>query len=175
MKLLMIALYRARGEEKDPVKLCMVSDLSQFNFFTKGTVKEHLNFATRTVCKRTPPGVRQSIEMKDNPFICHTYVRRDGLCGTVVADTEYPARVAYTLLNKEMSDFEKASGGKWVAIEEDQELEPQFLKDDLAKYQDPQSADKLTKIQKDLDEIKEIMHKNIDEVLKRGHSCWCSC
>lgn len=31
-------------------------------------------------------------------------------------------------------------------------------------------ADKLLKIQKNLDDIKDIMHKNIDEVLKRGEN-----
>ena len=62
------------------------------------------------------------------------------------------------------------SSGKWSQINEDQELEPQFMKTDLEKFQNPQEADKLTKIQKDLDDIKDIMHKNIDEVLKRGEN-----
>jgi hypothetical protein len=33
-----------------------------------------------------------------------------------------------------------------------------------------QEADKLSKIQKDLDEIKDIMHKNIDEVSRALYS-----
>ena len=156
-------------------------------------------------------------------------------------------RVAYTLINKESQDFQKASGGinkflvqcvyrtrkcpklrlftgKWTEIDEDQELEPQFMKNDLVTYQvtfalsfpfacataaycttvsvveqNPNQADSIMKIQKDLgawlndvqsqggcvaaansisythfphtiDEIKGIMHKNIDEVLKRGEN-----
>jgi hypothetical protein len=55
-------------------------------------------------------------------------------------------------------------------MEEDQDLTPAFMADDLEKFQDPKEADKLTKIQKDLDAIKEIMHKNIDEVLQRGEN-----
>jgi len=38
----------------------------------------------------------------------------------------------------------------------------------LSKYQDPASADKITKIQKDLDDTTDILHKTIDNVLERG-------
>jgi synaptobrevin family protein YKT6 len=38
----------------------------------------------------------------------------------------------------------------------------------LASAQDPVAADKLTKIQKDLDETKVILHQTIDSVLRRG-------
>jgi synaptobrevin family protein YKT6 len=42
------------------------------------------------------------------------------------------------------------------------------LEEYLQKYQDPSSADKITKIQKDLDETTQILHKTIDNVLARG-------
>ena len=168
MKIVMIAIYRNVGDKC--IRLAMVEDLSQFNYFTRGTVKEHLLFGTRVCCREIQPGTRQSIGMKDNPFDCHTYVRADGLCGVVVADKEYPVRVAFSLINKELADFEKASGGKWTDITEDQTLEPGFMREDSTKYQDPNEADKLIKIQKNLDDIKDIMHKNIEEVLKRGEN-----
>lgn len=38
----------------------------------------------------------------------------------------------------------------------------------LSVLQDPVAADKLTKIQKDLDETKVILHQTIDSVLRRG-------
>jgi len=38
----------------------------------------------------------------------------------------------------------------------------------LQKYQDPSAADKITKIQNDLDETTQILHKTIDSVLERG-------
>jgi len=41
---------------------------------------------------------------------------------------------------------------------------------DLAKYQNWQDADKLSKVQKSLDEVKEVMHRNIEEILKRGET-----
>ena len=38
----------------------------------------------------------------------------------------------------------------------------------VQKYQNPAEADKVTKIQKDLDETTRILHKTIDSVLERG-------
>ena len=39
-----------------------------------------------------------------------------------------------------------------------------FLEIMIKKYQDPTEADKLLKLQKELDEINKVMSKNIDEV-----------
>ena len=37
----------------------------------------------------------------------------------------------------------------------------------IVDFQDPAKADKITKIQKDLDQTMEVMHKTIDSVLER--------
>lgn len=42
------------------------------------------------------------------------------------------------------------------------------LEEYLVKYQDPAAADKVTKIQRDLEETTTILHKTIDSVLERG-------
>lgn len=42
------------------------------------------------------------------------------------------------------------------------------INDYLARFQDPAAADKITKIQRDLDDTTEILHKTIDNVLERG-------
>lgn len=86
----------------------------------------------------------------------------------MVADTEYDTRVAYTLIHKLMSEYEAEAGDGWKAEEKDSVEDPQFLVDALVKYQKPEEADTLLKINKNLDDIKGIMHKNIEEVLDRG-------
>jgi len=40
----------------------------------------------------------------------------------------------------------------------------------LKKWQDPTEADKLMKIEKELMEVKDIVHKNIADLLKRGEN-----
>ena len=42
------------------------------------------------------------------------------------------------------------------------------ISDFLKKWQDPHEADKLMKVEKELFEVKEIMHQNLNDVLKRG-------
>jgi len=42
------------------------------------------------------------------------------------------------------------------------------MQSDLKEWQNPASTDKIAKIQKELDEVKEIMATNIEAVLKRG-------
>ena len=48
----------------------------------------------------------------------HVYFRADGLVGCVTCDTEYPQRVAYTLLSKVLEDFDMAfpSGTKKYGV-----------------------------------------------------------
>lgn len=38
-------------------------------------------------------------------YLCHVYVRNDSLSGVVIADSEYPSRVAFTLLEKVSLQF----------------------------------------------------------------------
>ena len=42
------------------------------------------------------------------------------------------------------------------------------LKEYIVKYQDPQQADSIMKIQRELDETKIVLHKTIESVLERG-------
>lgn len=158
------------GDAVAPIRLASATDLNSFNYFTRGTIAEHLKFATRTVGQRTALGQRQTVGLKDNPFLVHCHCRLDGLIGIVVSDTEYTQRVAYSFISKELAAFDKAGGDAWKRVTTDQTVEPPWMVADLAEYQNPTSADKIAKIQKELDEVKDIMSKNIEEVLKRGET-----
>jgi len=167
-KLLLNIVYK--HEEKQPFCLCQASDLSGFNYFTRKTVGEHLRFASRTIVQRTALGTRTSVGLKDNPFLCHTYVRADGLAGVVVAEKDYPPRIAFALISKTFSDYESKVGAKWKEVDKDLDQEPEFMATELARYQDPTAADQIAKIQKDLDTVKDVMQQNIEQVLKRGET-----
>lgn len=121
---------------------------------------------TKTFLKRTQPGQRQSVSHEG--YIVHCYVRSDGLGGTVVTDTDYPARVAFVLLGQLLEDFVASVGDAWKSCTVSESVAFPPLEEYLQKYQDPSSADKITKIQKDLDETTGILHKTIDDILKRG-------
>lgn len=69
---------------------------------------------------------------------------------------------------KVLDEYQKAFGDSWKSATADSAQQWPFLTDALTKFQDPAEADKLTKIQRDLDETKIILHKTIENVLERG-------
>jgi synaptobrevin family protein YKT6 len=130
------------------------------------SVKEMINFLTKTFIKRTECGQRQSITHEG--YVVHCYVRSDGLAGTVTTDMEYPARVAFVLLGQLLEDFTTEFGDSWNSCVTPESMTFPKGEEYLQKYQNPAEADKITKIQNDLDETTQILHKTIDSVLERG-------
>jgi len=166
MKLLALAAVRTGNEIPDPIICSLGTELSSYGFFQRPTLKEMLSFLTKTFMKRTEPGQRQSITHEN--YVVHCYVRSDGLGGTVITDDEYPARVAFVLLTQLLEDFTTAVGDTWKSCTVHESMTFPGLEEYLQKYQDPSAADKITKIQNDLDETTQILHKTIDSVLERG-------
>lgn len=100
--------------------------------------------------------------------MCHVYVRGDSLGAVLIADHEYPQRVAHTLITKVLDDFTaKVPSALWSGATE-HSIDFPTLAAYLAKYQDPREGDALTKIQDDLDETKIILKNTIEAVLERG-------
>lgn len=124
------------------------------------------SFASKTIVERTQLASRQSV--KQDVYMCHVYVRADNLAAVLIADHEYPGRVAHTLITKVMDDFAaKVSPDQWPTGS-DATINFNQLPALLAKYQNPREADALTKIQGDLDETKIILRNTIEAVLERG-------
>lgn len=165
MKVSALCLLKWNGEA-EPGFVGQAFDLSQFGYFQRGSVKEMLLFVVRTIVKRTAPGQRQSVEHQEEYF-CHV-ANRNGLAAIAVVDREYPARAAFSVLQKVVDDYTEKFGEGWRSLTADATTGDAMLEEALAKYQDPLEADKLMKIQKELDETKVILHKTIDSVLARG-------
>lgn len=123
-------------------------------------------FASKTIVERTQLATRQSV--KQDVYMCHVYVRADSLGAVLIADHEYPQRVAHTLLSKVLDDFSaRVPSDLWPSAVEST-VNFSTLPAYLAKYQDPREGDKLTKMQDDLDETKIILKNTIEAVLERG-------
>lgn len=100
--------------------------------------------------------------------MCHVYVRADNLAGVLISDHEYPRRVSHTLITKVLDEFSvKYPPMTWPTLKE---VTTDFAQINiyLAKYQNPNEADSLTKMQNDLDETKIILHNTLEAVLQRG-------
>ncbi|KAG1327954.1 VAMP-like protein YKT61 [Cocos nucifera] len=149
----------------EAVVLANASDVSHFGYFQRNAAKEFILFVARTVAKRTPPGQRQSVQHEE--YKVHSY-NRNGLCALAFMDDHYPVRSAFSLLNTVLDEYQKTFGDSWRAVQADATQPWPYLNEALMKFQDPAEADKLLKIQRDLDETKIILHKTIDSVLARG-------
>ncbi|KAK4494041.1 hypothetical protein PRZ48_015228 [Zasmidium cellare] len=163
MKLLYIGILK--NEDKPAIELCAERDLSSFSRFTRGSVGEFMSVFSKTVAERTRPGQRQDVEEQSYTF--HAYARSEGVAGIIISDHEYPALVAHQLLSKILDEFTtRYPRSAW----ENSNGEVPFpqLKEYIQKYQDPQAADSIMKIQKELDETKIVLHKTIESVLERG-------
>ncbi|EFX79672.1 hypothetical protein DAPPUDRAFT_304483 [Daphnia pulex] len=165
VKLYSLAILH-RSEQGSPQLLRAAYDLSSFGFFQRSSVQEFMAFTAKILTERTSAASRQSV--KQGEYMCHIYVRADGLCCVLTADHEYPQRVAHTLLTKVLDDFAaRVESSLWT---EGNAACAAYsgLEASLAKYQNPREADALTKVQDELDETKIILHNTIEAVLQRG-------
>eukprot|EP00210_Caulerpa_lentillifera_P007898 g7539.t1 len=152
--------------DSEPNVLGQAMDVSNFGFFQRASVREMITFICRTIVQRTHVGQRQTVQHED--YFCHVHVRENHLAGIVVADANYPSRAAFSILAKILDDYEQqcevgSSTDPQVRTKADSLLEVA-----LEHYQDPLNADKVGRIQKDLDETKIVLHKTIEGVLERG-------
>ncbi|KAL9023023.1 MAG: hypothetical protein Q9180_008432 [Flavoplaca navasiana] len=124
-----------------------------------------MSLFSKTVAERTKPGQRQDVEEKSYTF--HAYGRTEGVAGIIISDPDYPALVAHQLLSKVVDEF-LSRYPRTAFANSTPTLDFPPLKEYIVKYQDPQQADSIMKIQKELDETKIVLHKTIESVLERG-------
>jgi synaptobrevin family protein YKT6 len=125
-----------------------------------------MHMFAKTVAERTRPGVRQDIE--ENSYTFHAYGSSQGVTGLIISDTEYPALVAHQLLSKVIDEFTSQNPRSSYSSAAARSVQFRQLKEYIVKYQDPNQADSIMKVQRELDETKIVLHKTIESVLERG-------
>jgi synaptobrevin family protein YKT6 len=144
-------------------------ELTEFGYFKKGSVKEVLTFVSRKVVSRSAIGEKSSVSHEE--YVAHVRVTNEKLACVALTDKEYPGRVAFDLIQEALAAF-NAQSKDWSKLTADTLITVPLLDSLLKKYQKPQEADKLMKIQKDVDEVKQIMVKNI---VSTSHQCENNC
>uniref|UniRef100_A0A7S2JAI0 V-SNARE coiled-coil homology domain-containing protein n=1 Tax=Alexandrium andersonii TaxID=327968 RepID=A0A7S2JAI0_9DINO len=74
------------------------------------------------------------------------------------------------MLSESVRIFMETMAGKWEDLNADAVLPCPPIEVMFQKYMDPTEADKLTKIEKDLEEVKGTVMQSMDDLLKRGES-----
>lgn len=172
--LLMVKVFAAsifKHHDEKPIFLTTHSEVGFLNFFMRSTAREFIAFQSRFVASRTPHGTRQYVEIQDFEQMkvrACAYTNSDGLCCVVLIDDTYPQRVAHGLVSEMLVEFSQLHSGRWEGLQQDVTMP--FAKGDelLAKFQDPEKADKLTKIRSDIEEVKNLAMKTLDDLMNRG-------
>jgi len=170
VKLLAVIFFNCVGD-RDPAIITSSFNLSSFGFFQSGSVKEFCTFASRECCKRSDSNTTNLIEHKG--YILHVKKYLSGLCVTCVCDSEFPTPAARGFLQKSVELFHgKFPHEKtYSEIVKDTNLELVGLEKLLIECDaNPQKADVIYDIHTDLDQTKEIMKKNIEQLFTRGES-----
>lgn len=165
MKISSICLLRYSGDTPESVILDGAFNLAEHGYFQRGTVRDFLAFGSRLLHKRVGPGMFK-IDYEGNMAFC--YVLGNGLGAIAFCDVEYPDRVAMSMLRKLLGEFQAAWGEKWKGVLLDYGAKFPALEEAIVAYQDPAQVDKLMKLDKQLLETKEVLHKTMEVVLARG-------
>jgi len=168
MKLVSLIIYKWKDDSS--IELLACEELSSFSFFHRTPIREHIKFHSRLVVSRTPLGRRSSVAFEQNLGQCHSWVHPQGIGAAVLIDSEYPMRVAFTLLSEAVRMFLEANQGRWEDLQKDAPLPCPEVEQLFVKFQDPTEADKLTKIERDLEEVKGTVMQTMDDLLKRGEN-----
>ncbi|KAF1921267.1 synaptobrevin [Ampelomyces quisqualis] len=169
MKVVYVGIIK--NDTPPAIELACERNLSSYNRFTHGAITQIMTFSGETIAQRMKPDQRKDVLDEDLPgHMVHCYAHSAGVCGIVITDLEYPKLVAHSLLSKMVDAF--TSKYPRTAYASSTKTSPKLqmpeLKEFLNKYQDPQQADSIAKIQKELDETKITLHETIQSVLERG-------
>ncbi|KAH3758878.1 synaptobrevin YKT6 [Pelomyxa schiedti] len=180
MKLIGVLVFRQLGSTPTAaggpggggtaILLASAFQLASFGYFERGSVKEICTFGCREVASRAGPGQREIVKLNDGSYLCHVYTHIDKISVTVVTDGEYQSRVAFTLLGHVLDEFRRLHSTTAMTATHDMELPFPALPELLARYEDPVKADPISKVEMDLEETKNVMIKNIDQLLERDES-----
>lgn len=180
MKLLSCVMFA--WSDKKPVTLAVHYLTDEYSFWTRGGVQQACLFISRTVVQRTAVGKIQTVtpegskEFDPNTvladYYCHVMVKGNKLACATVTSKNYPRRVAFEIMQDISKKFEEQYPN-WEAQATsgiDKQLDFAYMGLVCKSYEDPRKSDNILKIQNQLDETRDIMVQNIENILARGET-----
>lgn len=92
--------------------------------------------------------------MDEGEYTVHAYASELHVCGIIITDQTYPNMVAHGLLSKIVDEFTSAHPKTEYTGDTVGQVEYPELKEYIVKYQNPEEADSIMKIQQELDATK---------------------
>ena len=159
MKIYSLYLFIRQGAQA--ILQDKAQDFSDIGILYRKNAVEISDFAAKQLAESPNPDMYVSAQEKDLLF--HSYKHESGAVAIIVADKEYPSRVAFAILREIMQEY-TSCGGKLPGGKS------QTIQKAITQYQNPSNADKITRIQSNLEETKQIMVQNLEMAIGRGES-----
>ena len=166
MKILSIHVFSLC--QNSPIILSSAFSLSFISIFQRGTLKEFLNFHSRLVIERVPQDTHVQVLLEKG--ICYAMRTSDNVGATIICDEEYPKRVAIEFLLKIIDNFKIFLKEKKIDLNiytVDTDIKFDYIKNEIEGWQDPSQKDGIMKLQDELNDVMDIMKKNLEELIKR--------
>jgi synaptobrevin family protein YKT6 len=173
MKIYSVMVLRRSTTGGEPQLACSTFDVSDLRMWERGSAKEFLVFLSRTMASRMAENSRILVKEKDQYHIVAQSVG-DTLAFVAITSQDYPMRVAFSMLTQLTTQFVDTFRGKYETIGDGHK--DNFLgswavmEAAMTRYQNPQEADALLRVQKQIEETHVTMLGALDEVLKRGEN-----
>lgn len=168
----LISMHILRKVDNKAIFLSSEFELSFLNFLKRNFAKEPIRFAARTASTRTKNG--ETLQVTGEEFegmIVYIRVTTQGTAFVIIADKEYPKSAAFKVTAEiEKRFFLFKSEEQLSNFNSDTDVGFSELPELLKKYQDPDQADKLRKIESQLTEIETNLSKTMSELLERGEN-----
>ncbi|GKT36181.1 Synaptobrevin like protein [Aduncisulcus paluster] len=167
-QLVSISFYKRAGSQAH--RLAIISQVSGAAKMFKKQAEEICRFGTKVMAERIQPSQRISLNYQD--YMIHTSILPNQLVTCLVTTQDYPSRAAHSVISKLQKDFQDYALPVWETATCDIDKNncgfTKYLKDYMEKYQDAVQADKLSMIERDLEETRIQMVENLNSVLARG-------
>lgn len=120
------------------------------------------------------PGDNVCIKLEEtDQALAYAVLLEDGLGGVMIADKEYPDKVAIKIIHEMLGVFKKTVNPMtYATIEKDQDVSFPQLDVMIKKYQNPQEADKLLKLENELGQVQTMLTKTMSDVRFSKIASW---
>ncbi len=131
-----------------------------------------LLFGARTCVSKMKKKETIKLEMKDiENAVLYAHVNAEGLASVIITDKDYPENACKKILIEMLNKFKNLfSHDLLTQYKQDQKMKFKELDDMIRKYQDPKEADKLLKIESELDDLQGMLTKTMEDLLERGEN-----
>ena len=166
MRILSIHVFSLYKEK--PIILASAFSLSFVSIFQRGTLKDFLNFHSRLVIERVTKDTHAQVQLEKG--ICYAIANEDKVGVTIICDEEYPKRVAIDFVLRIHENFKIFMNQNKLDLnsyEKDTNVKFDYITKEIEEWQDPNKKDNLMKLQNELNDVADIMKKNINELLNR--------